>query len=281
MRSTSRLVGQTQITLSELQRISDRLTHDVRGTRLSDLALMNIDLIDRNLYERSCDVRWWATDSSVVDALTDPTAEKAKFASRRFAQILSSYTVYIDLILCDLDGKVIANGKPETYHSKGMNASANEWFKSALSTESGEEFGFQSVHPSQLVAGETILAYSCCVRENGDVNGSPLGVLGILFNWNGLGQTIVDSTPLSESERATTQVCIVDSTGNILADNRHAKLGTKLRGVSDLINSGKKKQYVMEENGQNRTCIGHAVSPGFETYATGWHSFILQDLADN
>ena len=30
--------------------------------------LTNIDLIDRNLYERSCDVRWWATDSSVVDA---------------------------------------------------------------------------------------------------------------------------------------------------------------------------------------------------------------------
>ncbi len=41
----------------------------VRGTRLSDLALTNIDLIDRNLYERSCDVRWWATDDTIVNAL--------------------------------------------------------------------------------------------------------------------------------------------------------------------------------------------------------------------
>ncbi len=39
--------------------------------RFSDSALTNIDLIDRNLYERSCDVRWWATDASLVIACTD------------------------------------------------------------------------------------------------------------------------------------------------------------------------------------------------------------------
>jgi hypothetical protein len=52
----------------QLKDICDQLSTQVRGLRLSDLALMNIDLIDCNLYERSCDVRWWATDSSLVDA---------------------------------------------------------------------------------------------------------------------------------------------------------------------------------------------------------------------
>ena len=50
-------------TSTDLRERLDRLQTDVRRTRLTDLALANINLIDRNLYERSCDVRWWATDA--------------------------------------------------------------------------------------------------------------------------------------------------------------------------------------------------------------------------
>src|ERR1700730_11367340 len=43
------------------------MTERSRGERMVDLALNAVELIDRNLYERTCDVRWWATDSAVVD----------------------------------------------------------------------------------------------------------------------------------------------------------------------------------------------------------------------
>lgn len=43
---------------------------------MTDLALNVVDLIDRNLYERSCDVRWWATDSAVVQALESATPKR-------------------------------------------------------------------------------------------------------------------------------------------------------------------------------------------------------------
>ena len=98
--------------LQEMREITDELQSRTRGERLSDLALANIDLIDRNLYERSCDVRWWATDQSVVDALVDPSPGKAAYASRRMGQILDSYTVYYDIVLFDLNGCVVANGRP-------------------------------------------------------------------------------------------------------------------------------------------------------------------------
>ena len=39
------------------------------------------DLIDRNLYERTCDVRWWATDDSLVQALTKHTQAAYQYAS--------------------------------------------------------------------------------------------------------------------------------------------------------------------------------------------------------
>ncbi|MEM4400030.1 MAG: methyl-accepting chemotaxis protein, partial [Candidatus Nitrosocaldus sp.] len=32
----------------------------VKGNRLADIALTNIDIVDRSLYERASDVTWWA-----------------------------------------------------------------------------------------------------------------------------------------------------------------------------------------------------------------------------
>src|ERR1700730_3103280 len=56
----------------ELASISERMVKELerqQGQRLTALALNMIDVIDRNLYERSCDVRWWATDPAIVDCL--------------------------------------------------------------------------------------------------------------------------------------------------------------------------------------------------------------------
>ena len=41
--------------------------------RLVDLSLNAVELIDRNLYERTCDVRWWATDAAVVTCADAPS----------------------------------------------------------------------------------------------------------------------------------------------------------------------------------------------------------------
>ena len=103
--------------IREMQQVTEVLQTKMRGERLSDLALTNIDLVDRNLYERSCDVRWWATDGSVVAALASPTEENRRFASQRLGVILNAYTVYFDLVLCDLTGKVVANGRPAQHAS--------------------------------------------------------------------------------------------------------------------------------------------------------------------
>ncbi len=69
---------------------------------------MNIDLIDRCLYERTCDVRWWATDSAVVDALAHATPHSYEYATRRLGVILKAYTVYLDLVLADHTGIIMA-----------------------------------------------------------------------------------------------------------------------------------------------------------------------------
>lgn len=263
----------------EMHGTLDRLEDDVRRTRLGELALVNIDLIDRNLYERSCDVRWWATDAAVVAAAQSTrTPEALAHASRRMGQILDSYTVYFDLVLVGLDGRVLANGRPDLYASSGRDVGDTAWFESAMRTSSGEQFGFQTVHASALAGGERVLVYACGVREDGRVDGRLLGVLGIVFRWDALAQTVVQRTPLSEQEWGRSRVCIVDDQGQVLADSA----GRTLQDVIDfpgreaLLRQPRAAQVI--EYAGRAHCIAHAASPGYETYRTGWHSLILQAI---
>jgi hypothetical protein len=99
-----------QSALGGLQQVGRRMADEVRGTRLVDLALNAIEITDRNLYERTCDVRWWATDAAVVEAARHPAPETLAHASRRLAVILGAYTVYLDLWICDASGRVLAGG---------------------------------------------------------------------------------------------------------------------------------------------------------------------------
>ena len=49
--------------------IGDKAT-SINGNRLANLALSNIRLVDRNLFERAADIRWWATDDILVQSLS-------------------------------------------------------------------------------------------------------------------------------------------------------------------------------------------------------------------
>jgi hypothetical protein len=263
----------------ELNVLAERLSKEATDNRMCDLALNAIDLVDRNLYERSCDVRWWATDSALVAAAQTPDAAALRQVSQRLGQILDSYTVYFDLVLADIDGRVIANGRPRQWpHSVGSNVFGTTWFKSALETRSGSQFGFESVHASPLVGGQNVLVYSCGVRERGSVNGKLIGVLGILFNWDALGPETLKRIPLSREEKSITRSVLVDGSGRVLADTDPARIG------HILVFEGMEAQFLKSRGAINARVNGtswrvaHARSPGFETYATGWHSLLMRRL---
>jgi hypothetical protein len=266
--------------ITELLKISKILKTDVLGTRLCDLAHTNIELIDRNLYERSCDCRWWATDDSLVKALTEKTSHSIAFASKRMGIILKSYTVYFDLVLADLDGTILANGRSETYANAGMSVADENWFTSAIRTKSGEEFGFGNAKADKLVNGKNTLVYSCAVRAHGDINGYPIGVLGVVFNWDALAQTIVEKTAIGEEDLSGTRVCIIDNNGLILADSkkRHLTETLSFENTSRNAIDTQKRGFIIDSSGNKKELVAFAHSPGFETYATGWTSVITQAL---
>jgi hypothetical protein len=277
---TSNLQGQVEKTLDDLMSMNETLSHRVRGQRLAQVASTAIDIVDRNLYERSCDVRWWATEDALVRALTHRTPQNLRQASRRLGVILDSYTVYLDIILCDLEGRVQANGRPDRWGSTGMDVKNSEWFLSARKTTSGTQFGFEGVHESSLVGGKPVLIYSCMVRRGGEAEGDPMGVLGIVFDWEALGTVVADramATLATETNRAVT-VLLSYSDATVIASSDRSLRNTQLNLPEwDTLEGRKMGFFDGPGPGGKPMLSGFAVSAGFETYRTGWYALAMED----
>src|SRR6201995_3533665 len=208
---------ETQLTkrTGDLVSSIDRMAERSRGERMVDLSLNAVELIDRNLYERTCDVRWWATDSAVVDCAVAPTASAAAYASERLAVILGAYTVYLDLWLCDLDGKVIANGRADKFKVVGQNVASSKWFREARDLHSGDDYVASDIECQPLLGNAQVATYCASVRAEGKANGKPIGVLAIHFDWEPQARAIVQGVRVGDSDKA--RVLLVDSNFRVIA----------------------------------------------------------------
>lgn len=244
----------------------------VRGSRLTDLAGYAIELIDRNLYERSCDVRWWATDSAVVEACADPTPERCRHASRRLGVILDSYTVYLDLWVVDRDGRVIANGRPDRYPGAvGASVAGEAWFRDAMATRDGGAYAVADVSHCAALGNAAVATYATAVRRDGEARGPVTGVLGIFFDWEQQADAIVRGLRFTDEERARTRVLLLDSRHRIIASSDGAGVLTE---TYPLVCGGKASGAYVNEAGR---MVGFAVTPGYETYrGLGWYGVIDQ-----
>ncbi len=261
--------------IAELSELGERMVQQVRGQRLADLALNMIEIIDRNLYERSCDVRWWATDAAVVGLLEAPAAEAARHASERLGVILNSYTVYLDLWIADAEGKVLANGRPQRYPGvTGAIVAETAWFRAAMGTRSGDDYAALDVDTVPLLGGAQVATYATAVREHGQAAGKPIGALGIFFDWHPQAAAVVKGVRLAEEEKQRTRCLILDAQHRVLAASDDKGV---LRETMTLRTSGKDGFYETEDG----TMIGFALTPGYETYrGLGWYGVVVQDAAE-
>jgi len=258
--------------MSEVDRLAKILIVDVLGTRLADLSLNMIEIIDRNLYERSCDVRWWATDSAVVDAATHATTDSLTYATKRMGVILDAYTVYLDLWIADLSGRVIANGRPSRFPlAVSQNVGHEAWFTSALQTASGADFCVADIRPNVALENQHVATYSAAIREGGENTGRPVGVLGIFFDWQTQSQTVVDNVRLSDEEKSRTRCLLIDSSHKVIASSdRKGILHEAFALPPDRKNIG---SFQMSDG----SIAGYALTPGYETYkGLGWYGVIAQ-----
>ncbi|MEI2416628.1 methyl-accepting chemotaxis protein [Orrella sp. JC864] len=238
-----------------------------RGQRLADLARNVIETIDRNLYERTCDVRWWATESAVQALAAAPGPQRLESAQARLGIILDTYTVYLDIWVIGLDGKVLCNGRPQDYpQARGHDVRQQPWFRQALACAGPQDYAAGDVQPVAALEGASCAVYAATIHADPDDPAARHGVLAVFFDWSKQAASVVKGIRLDAEEAATVRCMVVDASQRVIAASAD--------DVPDALNLPMDRQdgYYASEDG----LVGYALTPGYETYAgLGWYGVVM------
>lgn len=244
--------------------------------RLSEMAQTLVQLIVRNLYERTADVRWWATDEAMYRCLENLSVESCKHAINRLGIINRFYSVYQNLVLVNKSGKIVACSQPHAYPSViGSDVSQVAWFRNAIATRSGDEYCVDEIHNCPMHGNKPVSVYAATVRKNGDLNGETLGVLGVYFDWVNQSRVIVKDEPnLSAEEWQHSRVLLLDNRFRIIASSDNEGL----LQTFPLMHNGETKGYYVDK--ASGTITAFAKTIGYQEYdGLGWYGVIVQEQA--
>ena len=117
------------------------------------------EIMDRNLYERANDCRWWALDGTLQQALDGGSAQAA---AQRLQRINGLYTVYALLLLFDAQGRVLAVSDPARDEWLGRELDA-PWVAAALALRDREHYVVSRHESTALYDGQASYVFAAAV----------------------------------------------------------------------------------------------------------------------
>jgi hypothetical protein len=172
------IAGTGRKTKDQFERASAELLTTVASGLLGEarfLADLAVDVLDRNLYERANDCRWWAT-SPVLATMDAATARKT------LAHINGLYTVYANVLLFDARGVVIAASRDTQAEGRQL---TQPWVAECLRLRDPMRYAVSPFEPSELYDGVGTYVYAAPVLAGGQA----VGGVALVF----------DSTPQFEA----------------------------------------------------------------------------------
>ncbi len=154
----------------------------------SFFAFLAVDIMDRNLYERANDCRWWALTTSFRKILSKPAnaSEKLGYSKVDLSEIEKIlkyinqlYTVYDNLVIFDRYGKVLACSN-SNYNECVGSIIESEWVSRVKGLRTSQEYVVSRFEPSPLYKDKHTYIYSAPIRSPDNL--SIVGGIGIVFD---------------------------------------------------------------------------------------------------
>jgi chemotaxis signal transduction protein len=142
-----------------------------------------VDLLDRNLYERADDCRWWALTPVLrrVLALAQPSARDIQQTTELLAYINSLYTVYTQIFVYDALGHIVASSKPDPL-SQTLNEQLDTHTLSKVhGLRSEQDYFVTPFAPTPLYGERPTYTYHAAIRHPDD-DQQIVGGIGIVFD---------------------------------------------------------------------------------------------------
>lgn len=183
----STILEDMNLTKGKFGELQKKLTYNLLIENLKKLVLDNsskaqvaIDLMIRNLFERTADVGFLATDDDIRAFLADDVADDARvrFIEDRLEEYVKKYSVYDEIIVFDTDGRV----KAHLDHNNPVEYSSDPLIAETLQSSADfvETFRYSELQPNKRHS----LIYSCRITEANQKGSRALGVLCLCFRFD-------------------------------------------------------------------------------------------------
>lgn len=249
-----------------INRVQDK-ANQIIALRTTDLAFDTIDKIDRNLFERHCDVQAWATFEAVKRVLTTETSETKQSAAALLKNIHDIYEVYHDLMIVDLSGRCVSR----VHHQENEQENVKEkgWFKSVVKTK--------AVYVSDMYYSASINDYTMTFAAPIIDEGELIGVFTTRFNWHFIFD-ILEKVTLSEK----TELYVVNQKAEVIASLDKSDMLTKdvseFEATRRVLNQGEKKGYLIHQD----VLYSYCLTRGYNQYpGKGWFVLIQEPLTQD
>lgn len=189
------LLNEIGITGNKANSSLDNLNQTIISSILKDcefLSSLAIDIMDRNLYERANDCRWWALNSYFKEALDDYStiSEKKEELSSILKYINDLYTVYSNLIIFDKNGKIIAVSNEKEQYLIGK-ILTQDWIEKTLTLKDTSKYCVSKFEKTNLYENESTYIYCSAIRSFKDHN-DVVGGIAIVFDSSVQFYTMLD-----------------------------------------------------------------------------------------
>ncbi|WP_082877198.1 chemotaxis protein CheW [Hydrogenophaga crassostreae] len=168
------------------------LYNTVLGSAMSQAEFvthLQVDLLDRNLYERSDDCRWWAMSPELQRALAGVDAGEAQAVDPQatmtgvLKQIHALYTVYTRLVVYDAGGRIVAESLRGQSGQAGMMGQCidPDCLSAVLGLPNAQSYHVSPFRSSDLYEGGSTYIYHAAIRHPEDER-RVIGGIGIVFD---------------------------------------------------------------------------------------------------
>ncbi len=146
-----------------------------------NMAALAIDIMDRNLYERANDCRWWALTTTFRSLMSKQALQTQDVGEIQSVlhYINSLYTVYGNIIVFDTQGRVIAVSNPQEQSLQGQ-VLTEPWVRKALALRSAQDYVVSDFVATPLYNALPSYIYAAAIHAIEDEQ--VLGGIGIVFD---------------------------------------------------------------------------------------------------
>jgi len=184
-------------------------------------AALAIDIMDRNLYERANDCRWWALTREFRIELEHFNFDDAKQRDK-LTQVLrhinSLYTVYSNILLFDRHGRVVSVSNPACTDLLGT-VLTEPWVRETLELRDSQSFVTSHFTRTNLYFDKPTYVYAAAVQGMGS-NPTVQGGIAVVFDSEPQFEAMLnDVLPRNEMGQITKDsfALFVESDGSVIS----------------------------------------------------------------